>query len=114
MYVTFNIGLNDNPFTYDQIVSQLAELKKYRLAAYTEDLGEYEENPEPTLVCVINFTENIDLKVLITFTKKLCEKYSQECIPFSCDIADLLIWNDFYIGGKFKFDEKYFKRIKGF
>lgn len=111
MKVTFNIGLLNNPYTYEQIRKRLASSAIYLLSRSKNAMSEYQKTPEPTGVFEVIFPDNVELEVLIRFTRNLCEDYTQECIPFSCDIADLLIFNPLYVGPKFKFDEKYFIRF---
>ena len=96
-----------------QIQQFLLASREYKLIRWVKDMGEYIENPEPTFVCEIEFPNNVEPEVLIRFTRNMCETYTQECIPFSCDIMDMLVFNPLYVGGRFKFDEKYFIRIKG-
>lgn len=112
MKVTFNIGLNNNPFNEAQIQQFLLASREYKLIRWIKDMGEYIDNPEPTFVCEIEFPHNVEPEILIRFTRNMCETYTQECIPFSCDIMDMLVFNPLYVGGRFKFDEKYFIRIK--
>ena len=116
--VTFNIGLNNNPFTAQEIAQNFQELYTNRgaIVETRETVGEYVHNPEPTLVIKIS----TDLKSFIYWkaeTKEFTIIYTQECIPVRVETIDdngvkktneALIFNPDYSGEQYAFDPKYF------
>jgi hypothetical protein len=116
--VTINIGLNNNPFTAQEIAQNFQELYTNRGAIVEtfEALGEYVENPEPTLVIKIS----TDLASFIYWKAEVKEftiMYTQECIPVQVKHTDAngfqttkqaLIFNPEYSGERYEFDPKYF------
>lgn len=116
--VTLNIGLNNNPFTAQEIAQDFQELYTNRGAIVEtfEALGEYVENPEPTLVIKIS----TDLASFIYWKAEVKEFtiiYTQECIPVQVEHTDTngfqttkqaLIFNPEYSGERYEFDPKYF------
>jgi hypothetical protein len=116
--VTINIGLNNNPFTAQEIAQNFQELYTNRGAIIEtfEALGEYVENPEPTLVIKIS----TDLASFIWWKSEVKDFtiiYTQECIPVRVEHTDVngfqttkqdLIFNPEYSGERYEFDPKYF------
>lgn len=116
--VTLNIGLNNNPFTAQEIAQIFQELytKHGAIVETRETMGEYVHNPEPTLVIKIS----TDLKSFIWWkkeTKEFTIIYTQECIPVRLETTDdngvketkeALIFNPDYSGEQYAFDPKYF------
>ena len=116
--VTINIGLNNNPFTAQEIAQHFQELYTNRGAIVEtfEGLGQYVKNPEPTLVIKIS----TDLASFIFWKNEVKEftiVYTQECIPVRVEYTDAngfqtkkqdLIFNPDYNGERYEFDEKYF------
>ena len=116
--VTINIGLNNNPFTAQEIAQNFQELYTNRGAIVEtfEALGEYVDNPEPTLVIKIS----TDLASFIYWKAEVKEFtiiYTQECIPVQVEHTDVngfqttkqdLIFNPEYSGERYEFDPKYF------
>jgi len=116
--VTINIGLNNNPFTAQEIAHNFQELYTNRGAIVEtfEGLGQYVKNPEPTLVIKIS----TDLASFIFWKNEVKEftiVYTQECIPVRVDYTNVdgiktrkqdLIFNPDYTGERYEFDEKYF------
>lgn len=116
--VTINIGLNNNPFTAQEIAQNFQELYTNRGAIVEtfEALGEYVDNPEPTLVIKIS----TDLASFIWWKSEVKDftiLYTQECIPVRVEHTDVngfqttkqaLIFNPEYSGERYEFDPKYF------
>jgi hypothetical protein len=116
--VTINIGLNNNPFTAQEIAQNFQELYTNRGAIVEtfEALGEYVDNPEPTLVIKIS----TDLASFIWWKSEVKDFtiiYTQECIPVRVEHTDAngfkttkqaLIFNPEYSGERYEFDLKYF------
>lgn len=105
MRAVLNIGLNNNPYTTDKILSTLSV--DYDIVTSRTESGTYFGEPEPTLVVVINnpyahtsgFIKRIEL---------LADVLTQNCIAVSTDQFDLLCYAQGYNGIKFKFDSQYF------
>ncbi len=124
--VTLNIGLNNNPFTAQEIAQHFQDLYTNRGAIVEtfEALGEYVDNPEPTLVIKIS----TDLASFIWWAdeafiwwvdevENFTIIYTQECIPVQVEHTDAngfqttkqeLIFNPEYSGERYEFDPKYF------
>ncbi len=116
--VTINIGLNNNPFTAQEIAQHFQELYTDRgeIVETFEALGQYVENPEPTLVIKIS----TDLTSFMWWkgeVKDFTIMYTQECIPVRVEHTDSngfkttkqeLIFNPEYSGERYEFDPKYF------
>lgn len=116
--VTLNIGLNNNPFTAQEIAEHFQEFYASRGAIIETfvGIGEYVKNPEPTLVVKIS----TDLRSWVWWKSEVRELtiiYTQECIPVRVESTDSngiktrnqeLIFNPDYKGERYEFDEKYF------
>lgn len=116
--VTINIGLNNNPFTAQEIAQNFQELyPSYLTIVETfEALGEYVDNPEPTLVIKIS-TDAASFIWWKSEVKDFTIIYTQECIPVRVEHTDSngfkttkqeLIFNPEYSGERYEFDPKYF------
>lgn len=94
-----NLGLNNNPWTYEQVVDFF---KKYNLTSERKDMGEWQDNPEPTAVLVIDNVDDAEVE-------KWCQYFTQECIAvLRGDLTGSLIYNPDYTGERYAFDFKYF------
>lgn len=107
-----NLGLNNNPWTYEQVVDFF---KMYNLKSERKDMGEWQDNPEPTAVLVIDNVDDAEVE-------KWCQYFTQECIAvLRDDMSDKygslwdwetgegsLIYNPDYTGERYTFDFKYF------
>jgi hypothetical protein len=101
MYI-LNIGLNNNPYSFDEIsegLDGMLGLSSPPLKA----LGQWSNNPEPTLVAYVNECTVFDIQLL-------CRLYTQDCIAvWSMDFNDgWLVYNPIYEDEKFIFDKEYF------
>lgn len=118
--VTLNIGLNNNPFTAQEIADNFNEFPVYSslgaIIETFETLGQYVENPEPTLVVKIS-TDLMSWVWWKSEVEELTIMYTQECIPVRVESTDSsgfkkinqdLIFNPDYTGERYEFDEKYF------
>jgi hypothetical protein len=100
----FNIGLNNNPYTAEQIQLHLTTLVG-ATDFFTED-GEWNGEVEPTIVFRVSMNPGyVDL-----FASNLCARYTQTCIA---------VWNEDqgygffgyqpdHRGQRYSFDEKQF------
>lgn len=121
--VTLNVGLNNNPFTAEQIKSIL--FNRYSLR-YKQGLGaiietfvvmsEYKGNPEPTLVAKISNTHNM-FRYWESELESLSTRLEQDSIAFRIESTDdngfktteqALAFNPDYKGERYEFDENLF------
>jgi hypothetical protein len=112
MIVQINIGLNNNPYNFEQIFNHMASLREQKLLGACEYVSEYIDNPEPTFVGKFEVPDNTDIRVLIKWMEVLSDTYTQECIPFTSPIGDLLVYNRSWIGDRYKFDARYFVTLE--
>jgi hypothetical protein len=97
---TLNIGLNNNPFSFIEVVSFFEDLG---LTEFEKRLGEYTFNPEPTAVLVLD-----ELPCIET----LCKFFTQECIAVVDESTGIgsLVYDTNFRGERYEFDWKYFLR----
>lgn len=112
---TLNIGLNNNPLAEKNInggISSVQEtiFKLLKLAFpyvsefYRIEIGEWDNDKEPTLVIYVDADEStIDSKVQL-----LCDIMTQICIPYASDSKSNLVYQSFWNGEKFDFSNEYF------
>ena len=105
MRATLNIGLNNNPFTQDQILEKLSD--DYTIINSRFAVGSYEGDIEPTLVVAID-SPYAHASGFIKKIEQLADVLTQNCIAVSTDQFDLLCYAQGYKGEKFKFDSQYF------
>lgn len=105
MRAVLNIGLNNNPLTYDQILEYLT--KDFKVISHTEAKGSYNGEIEPTLVAVIDNPYS-SLGGFITKIEQLASVLTQNCIAVSTDQFDLLCYAQGYKHERFKFNPNYF------
>lgn len=115
-HVTLNIGLNNNPFTAEQIRKHMYDFFSSHIVQMRDALGEYEGHDEPTLVVKVSQYNNND-HVWMTIVRMMNRLYTQECIPFRLvntdadgfeSITEGLVYNGDFTGEKYTFDPKYF------
>lgn len=96
--MTINIGLNNNPFKYEE----LSEAIGYSFGGRCQfRLGQWGETPEPTLVALLPRPLTIDeLTLLLCLTK-------QECIAVWEDGEGYLDWHPNF-PETCQFDERFF------
>lgn len=118
-YTTFNIGLNNNPFNYEQLALFIDNAFKRTNESVQIQLrnGEYESNVEPTAVVrIAHSSEYQDDRWAELMARTLCAVCTQECIPYrhrhvhypSITMTDSLVYNDNFEGERYQFDEAYF------
>jgi len=108
--LTINIGLNNNPYTAEQVIDRMASDSSYRLMAYQIVSSEYEGHPEETFVGLFEYKYNRDSKILSDF-ENLASVMTQECIAVSTESMDVLAYNQSHKGTRNKFNNQYFKTI---
>jgi len=105
MRAVLNIGLNNNPFTQEEILEKLSV--DYDLVASRFAIGAYEGEPEPTLVVMIE-NPYANASGFIKKIEQLADVLTQNCIAVSTDQFDILCYAQGYKGERFKFNEQYF------
>ena len=110
MTFTINIGLLNNPYSAQEVMTYLKTLRGYTLLQLTESSGSYHDLIEPTVVAELETKYKLLSKVVST-VENLCSVFEQECIPISSDQFDILVYGIKHVGFKDKFDEEYFLTI---
>lgn len=100
---TFNIGLNNNPRTVEEIVSMVNAMAGRKHKTYRVEQGEYKNEAEPTLVLRYD-SERLDLIDL----EKLCVWAEQEGIAVKRNKLGILAMHPEYKGEPIEFNDKYF------
>jgi hypothetical protein len=124
MYTTFNIGLNNNPYNYEQIADIVTRSFSHCADNVQVQLREglYHPNDEtiifePTAVVRLKHSMNYqDPEWAEAITKSMCTEFTQECIPYrhidvkgsDVTITEELVYNDNFKGDKYDFDPAYF------
>jgi hypothetical protein len=106
-----NIGLNNNPFTAEEVIDYIASNKEYRLMAYQIVDSEFQGNVEPTFVGLLEYKYSRQSKILQDF-ENIASVMTQESIALVTDKMQVLAFNPAYDGENYKFDSQYFKHIK--
>lgn len=102
-----NIGLNNNPFTYSQLVNRFGELTGVHLIDKRLDAGQYDGQEEPTAVLLIMHNSS----QVESAVQKMCEIFTQECIAMrklNDSKSGILIYPEYVYERLYEFDEKYF------
>ena len=103
--VFLNIGLNNNPYSIEQIKQIFNE--DFNCTESMKVNSTYKNNVEPTLILKFNTLKSSEY--LIEYVLNLCELFKQESIAIKIDSNGLMIYNNSYQGNKIKFNNKYFK-----
>jgi hypothetical protein len=115
-YTTFNIGLNNNPFNYEQLarfINKVFGTTNEKVEIQLRN-GTYEGDSEPTAVVrVTHLSEYQDDLWAEMMAAILCAVCTQECIPYRHVVADVvmaqqLVYNPQFEGEKYTFDPAYF------
>jgi hypothetical protein len=110
MTFTINVGLLNNPYSAQEVMDYLKNLRGYTLLQLTQSSGSYHDLIEPTIVAELETNYKLLSNVVAT-VENLCSVFEQECIPISSDNFDILIYGIKHVGFKDKFDEEYFLTI---
>jgi hypothetical protein len=106
-----NIGLNNNPFTAEEVIDYIASNKEYRLMAYQIVDAEFNGQVEPTFVGLLEYKYSRQSKILQDF-ENIASVMTQESIALVTDKMQVLAFNTSYEGDGYQFDSQYFKSIK--
>jgi hypothetical protein len=109
--IQINIGLNNNPFTAEQVIDYIAGNKEYRLMAYHIVDAEFQGNVEPTFVGLLEYKYSRQSKILQDF-ENIASVMTQSGIALVTDRMSVIAFNPAYDGENYKFDSQYFKLIK--
>ena len=110
MTFTINVGLLNNPYSAQEVMDYLKNLRGYTLLQLTQSSGSYHDLIEPTIIAELETNYKLLSKVVST-VENLCSVFEQECIPISSDQFDILVYGIKHVGFKDKFDEEYFLTI---
>jgi hypothetical protein len=110
MTFTINVGLLNNPYSAQEVMDYLKNLRGYTLLQLTQSSGSYHDLIEPTIVAELETNYKLLSNVVAT-VENLCSVFEQECIPISSDNFDILVYGIKHIGFKDKFDSEYFLTI---
>lgn len=107
MIVTINIGLNNNPKSIEEIISVLED--DFGKVDFHIAEGKFNGIPEPTLVAKF---EDLSLSKTVLNLEALCIWTNQICIAVETSKnQQFLVYDLFYSGDFFKFDEALFIRF---
>ena len=106
--IEINIGLNNNPFTAQEIVMPF--VSSYTSVKNNVQVGEWEGADEPTVVMEF-YTDSSqnDIRVMI---QGLVYVLTQDAIAFRFNGDGELVFSSHYTGERYEFDENYFLTIK--
>lgn len=106
-----NIGLNNNLFTPEGVISYISSNKEYRLMAYQIVDAEFNGQVEPTFVGLLEYKYSRQSKILQDF-ENIASVMTQESIAIKTDRMQVLAFNPSYNGEGYEFNIEYFKSIK--
>jgi len=101
-----NIGLNNNPYSFELITRALVAAFEGEIVATREDLGEYITSTEPTLVAKI--ITQMDEESARILTGAMCLKFTQGCIGMKFNEEGKLVYNPDFKGEQYMFNPTYF------
>ena len=111
--VTINLGLGNNPFTFEQLDAKLRnEFPNEFIPARTVSV--FDGNPEETLVCEFKTNKWAFIHQYLT---NLCSVAAQESIAYCLHNSDgsildgNLAFNWSYTGEEYPFDRRFFRLI---
>lgn len=119
MTTTLNVGLNNNPQSFEQVTEFITKIFKEAIVESQLREGVYHPDEETTIIeptAVIRITTD-DLEFNSFFwnhiTELFCQKFTQECIPYQSIeqgrvIAEKLVYVDSFTGERYTFDANYF------
>jgi hypothetical protein len=121
MTTTLNIGLNNNPQSFEQVTELMTKIfnadGEWKVESQLR-AGVYSPDEETTIIeptAVIRITDNIGFNSFFWnhITELFCQKFTQECIPYQSTeggrvVAEKLVYADSFKGERYKFDANYF------
>lgn len=103
MSFLINIGLLNNPYDMETIPTALADMG-ISVINSTEGMGEF-EGDEPTFVAELNSPEINTIAELGAAVDRMCEVFTQRCIPVMCAGTGYMFGPD---ASKYPFSPDYF------
>lgn len=101
-----NIGLNNNPYTFELITKGLVHAFEGEIVATREHMGEWEGKPEPTLVAkIITAMDEESAKILVG---AMTLKFTQISIAMKFNEDGTLVYNPEFKGEQYTFNPEYF------
>lgn len=109
--IEINIGLNNNPFTNEEIIRGLNSYFEGSEIKTQVQTGEWDGGDEPTLVVeLFSKVGRVELREFVVF---FTMALTQDAIPFRFNGRGELVFHKNYKGERYPFDEAYFLTIKG-
>jgi hypothetical protein len=100
-----NIGLNNNPYSPEE-VTRLLTTYFDGLVGVREHMGEWEGEPEPTMVVkIVVDMEYTDAYIMVS---TMASNFTQDCIAMKFNDKGTLVYNVDYEGNPFDFSDEYF------
>ena len=106
--IEINIGLNNNPYTAQEIVS--AFVGYLTSVKHNVQVGEWEGADELTVVMEFS-VQNVSVEKVRNMLKSLTDVFTQDAIAFRFNGDGELVFNENYTGERYEFDENYFLTI---
>lgn len=107
--IQINLGLNNNPYSAEQVIGMFARSEKYRLMAYTIEDMTYEGHVEPTFVAMF---EVMTSECITDTVRTWSILFQQECIALSTDTFETLVYADRDSNKPYTFDKSMFRYLK--
>lgn len=108
--IVLNVGLNNNTKRPDEIV-EMFQARLSDRATWAIVTSTYNNEVEPTLV--LHGETAQAFKTIVDKVKQLSAELTQECIAAQVDDHGVLVYDQAYKGERYKFDQKYFRKIIG-
>lgn len=117
-HVTLNIGLNNNPYTAEEVKDILLfKVFPSNVMEFRAAVGKYEGGDEPTLIVKISDV-NPDTEYWTALVELMCERFTQECIPYKLvnklenggiEVTHKeLVYDRAFEGERYEFSDEYF------
>lgn len=107
MNVELNIGLGNSPLDWSEISRELSfRVKDIRVRHTQKVVGVYASKREMTLY--VDMDTIMTEEQLISFIKDMCIALNQECIAVRSIGFQHLVYNPFFTGHKFPFNNNFF------
>ena len=103
--VKLNIGLENNPYTYQKVDAFINWTYGIPRVA-RQQTGEYNGEPERTAVFLTSSIDNVE--TILKTVETLTELFTQDCIAVKINDVGYLVYNPEYKGEKFEFSNEYF------
>ena len=105
--IELNIGMNNVPLHLYDLIDTLKELGLFKMSGFKYTLGQYNGEPEDTLV-LHGFMNKMDNSELIKYWEDIAQILCQDCIALRTSTIEALAYSPTYSGTKMKFDHEFF------